>query len=370
VGLSEFRAPEKILFGVGALASLGDEARRFGRRAILVTGKRAMAESGTTDRCRRILRDAGVDVAVFDEVEPEPDVTTVDRCREILRTGRAEVVIGLGGGSAIDAAKVAAGLAGEDKPTRAFYDGKITRPGRPTIAVPSTSGTGSEMTSNGVISDRSERRKASIRDDSLIPAVALVDPELTLSAPPSVTAASGVDALVQAVESYLSRHATPLTEGLSLRAAEELVQALPGVVTRGDDLALRTRAAWGSAMAGLALTNARLGVVHGIASPVGIRFGVPHGVVCGVLLPAALAFNRPAAPEKFAALERLLGGDPVGYARGLLVACGLPTSLADYNLKPEAFEEIAEESLASGSTKANPRPVTKNDVIALLRAIA
>jgi alcohol dehydrogenase class IV len=366
-----FRAPERFLFGVGAIASLGDEALRFGRRTLLVTGRRAMAEAGITDRCLAILRKAGVEAALFDAVEPEPDVATVDRCRDAIRRESADVVIGLGGGSAMDVAKVAAGLANEKDPTRAFHAGRAPASrGLAMIAVPTTSGTGSEMTNNGVLSDRARGLKASIRDDSFVPAVALVDPELTVPCPPFVTAASGVDALVQAVESYLSRHATPMTEALSLRAVEELAAALPGVVHRGDDLALRTRAAWGSAMAGLALSNARLGVVHGLAHPLGVRYGIPHGLVCGVLLPAALEFVRPAAPEKFARLGSLLGGDPAAYARDLLAACDLPARLTEYGLRADAFERIAEESLASGSTQATPRPVTKEDILALVRAIA
>ena len=369
--ISEFRTPGKILFGVGALESLGTETRALGPRAILATGRRAMAEAGTTARCLAILAAAGVETALFDQVEAEPDVTTVDRCREAVRRHSADAVIGLGGGSAMDVAKVAAALAREDEPTRAFHQGrKITRRGLPMVAIPSTSGTGSEMTNNGVISDRERQFKASIRDESLVPAVALVDPVVTLSSPPRVTAISGVDALVQAVESYLSRFATPMTEAISLRAAEEMVRALPAVVTRGDDLELRTAAAWGSAMAGLGLTNARLGVVHGIAHPVGVRFGVPHGLACGVLLPAALEFNREAAPEKFASLARLFGGDPVAYARDLLVACGLPTRLTEYHLDPAAFGTMADESLPGGSTQANPRPVTKEDIIAMLHKIA
>lgn len=366
----EFRTPGKFLFGVGALASLGEEARRLGTRALLVTGRRAMAEAGVTQRCLAALAAAGADAQLFDQVEPEPDVATVDRCRRAAREHRAEVIIGLGGGSAMDVAKVAAALANETEPTRAFHSGrKIERRGLPNIAVPSTSGTGSEMTNNGVLSDRERKVKTSIRDDSLMPAVALVDPEVAASSPPGVTAASGIDALVQAVESYLSRPATPLTEAISLRAAEEMARALPAVVRSGKDMDLRTHAAWGSALAGMALSNARLGVIHGIAHPVGVRFGVPHGLVCGVLLPAALEFNRPAAPEKYAALARVFGDDPAAYARRLLEECGLPARLTAYALTADAFGAIADETLAARSTKANPREATKADVLAMLGEI-
>ncbi len=365
-----FRAPGKILFGAGALGSLGPEARRLGRRAVLATGRRAMAEAGVTERCLAALAEAGVDAALFDQVEPEPDVTTVDRLREAVRAHGADLVVGLGGGSALDAAKAAAGLAREDEPTAAYHQGKpITRPALPNIAIPSTSGTGSEMTTNSVLTDRRRQVKTSIRADGLIPAVAIVDPEVTRSSPPFVTATSGVDALVQAIESYLARGATPLTEALSVRAMEELAAALPAVVQRGEDLALRTRAAWGSAMAGLALANARLGAAHALAHPLGARFSVPHGLACGVLLAPVLEFNRPAAPAKYAAMERVFGGDPAAYARRLLTECGLPAKLTDYGLTADVLGPVAEETLPSGTLKANPRTATKEDLVGLLRAL-
>jgi len=368
---SVFRTPDRFVFGAGALDSLGEETAQFGSRAVIVTGRRAMAEAGITERALESLKGAGVTAAVFDEVEPEPDVTTVDRLRETLAKEGAEVAIGLGGGSAIDAAKVAAGLFHEQEPTRAFHgDAEVTEPGIPCIAVPSTAGTGSEMTNNGVISDHANGHKASIRHAWLVPAVALVDPEVTVPCPPKVTAMSGVDALVQAIESYLSRNATPMTEAISIRATVELVKALPGVVTDGANLDLRTAAAWGSAMAGLALTNARLGVAHGMAHAVGIRYGVPHGLVCGVLLPPALAFNREAVPQKSATLRDIVGGDPVGYAQALLVACGLPLRLTEYGLDRKDFAAIAKECAGGGSTKANPRDVTEEDIVALLEEVA
>jgi len=368
--LSTFRTPGKFIFGVGSIETLGQEARALGRRAVLVTGRRAMAQAGTTGRCLANLAAAGVEAALFDQAEPEPDVATVDRCREVVRHHQADLLIGLGGGSALDVAKAAAGLAREVEATRVFHQGRpIRTQGLPTICVPSTAGTGSEMTNNAVLTDRERSVKTSIRSESLVPTVALVDPEVTVSSPPSVTAASGIDALVQAIESYLSRFATPMTEAISLRAAEELVAALPAVVRRGADIALRTRAAWGSAMAGIALGNAKLGVVHGLAHPLGVRFHVPHGLACGVLLPAALDFNRPAAPEKFATIEKLVGGDPASYARRLLAECGLPATLTSFGLTAGAMDPIAEEGLVAGSTKANPRTPTKGELIEILKTL-
>jgi alcohol dehydrogenase class IV len=150
---------------------------------------------------------------------------------------------------------------------------------------------------------------------------------------------------------------------------EELAAALPAVVQRGEDLALRTRAAWGSAMAGLALANARLGAAHALAHPLGVWFGIPHGLACGVLLAPVLEFNRPAAPAKYAAMERVFGGDPAAYARRLLAECGLPAKLTDYGLTAGALDPVAEETLPSGTLKANPRTATKEDLVGLLRAL-
>ncbi len=368
--LSTFRAPDRIVFGAGSLATIAEEAEALGSSALLVTGRRAMAEAGITPNLVRLAHQAGLPIEVFEEVEPEPSVETVDRCRAAIRAAGGDVVIGLGGGSALDAAKVAAGLAGEDAPTAEFLHGRdVERPGLPFIAVPTTSGTGSEMTDNGVVSDASTATKASIRDPSFIPRLALLDPELTAPCPPDVTAVCGIDALVQAIESYLSRNATPLTESVSLRALDELAAALPQVLERGDDLELRTRAAWGSAMAGLALSNARLGVIHGMAHPLGIRYRIPHGLVCGVLLPPALEYNREAAGRKYDVLQARLGDDPAAYARRLLEACGLPESLAEYEPDPEEYDAIAEETLTSGSTRANPRQVAAEHVHALLGAV-
>ncbi|MDK1032560.1 MAG: iron-containing alcohol dehydrogenase [Planctomycetia bacterium] len=366
-----FLAPKKIVTGRGCIDALGAECASMGKRAVLVTGKSAMRKAGITDKCMALLGSAAIEVQVFDGVEPEPDVTTVDACREAVRRFHADFVVGLGGGSALDAAKVAAGLARQDAPTAAFHAGeKVLGNGLPFVAIPTTSGTGSEATSTGVISDRGKRVKKSIRHPNFIARVALVDAELTLGASARVTAGSGIDALVQAIESYLSIHSYPLTEALSIRAMVELHAALPRVVDCPDDLDARERASYGSLMAGIALENARLGIVHGIAHPLGIRYGIAHGLACGILLPGALEFNREAAPEKMRMIEHVLGAEPAGYARDLLAACGLPTDFKEFGIPAGDFEAIAAESLPSGSLKANPRPVRADDVIGILRDLS
>ncbi|MHC4591171.1 MAG: iron-containing alcohol dehydrogenase family protein, partial [Planctomycetota bacterium] len=211
--------PGASYVGPGTIEVLGTEAAALGLRALLVTGRRALRRAGTTDRLVSLLEEAGVTVELFEQAPPEPDVATVDAARLAIREAQCDVVVEAGGGSAIDVGKVAAALAGEDAPTAEFHASRqITRPGLPHIAVATTSGTGAEVTRNGVISDPATRLKKSIRGDGVMPTVSITDAELTLSCPPEVTAAAGMDALVQAIESFFSVHAIATTEALSLQA--------------------------------------------------------------------------------------------------------------------------------------------------------
>jgi len=367
---SPFRIPGRVVTGWGSFEELGDACAPLGRRALVVTGRTAMKKAGITDRAVALLKAAGLAAEVFDGCEPEPDVATVDVAREAARAAKADLVIGLGGGSAMDLAKAVAGLAGESAPTTEFHQGReVAAAGLPFVAVPTTSGTGSEATINSVISDRARKVKASIRAASFMARVALVDPELTVPCPAEVTAHAGLDALSQAVESYVSVHATAITEALSLRAAAELAAAVEQAVASPADRVARTRAAMGSLMAGMALGNARLGVIHGIVHPLGVRYGIPHGLACGVFLPTALEYNREAAGAKYAALADVFGTDPVEFTRGLLRRVGVTESFKAFGVRVDDFDTIADESLRSGSLKANPRKVTRDDVVAMLRRL-
>jgi alcohol dehydrogenase class IV len=257
----------------------------------------------------------------------------------------------------MDVGKAAAALAGEQAPTAEFHGPRgIVRPGLPHVAVATTAGTGTEATRNSVLTDPAHRLKKSIRGDGLLPAVAIVDPELTLACPPDVTAAAGMDALVQAVESLLSVHAVPSTEALSLAAVGMIVRHLPGAWADGTDLAARAAMAEASHMAGLAMGSARLGAVHGLAHPIGLCTGLPHGVVCAALMRPVLERNRAAAPAKYGRLRQAMGAEPDAAWRGLLGRLGLPATLGPY---PDADWEraIIDYAVASGSSRANPAPV-------------
>ena len=362
-----FTVPRRVVTGWGALSTLGREAARLGRRALLVTGRRFARQSGLTDRVVALLAEAGVEAVLYDRAGAEPTLEEVDGARRLLAETGCDLVVAIGGGSAIDVGKVAAGLAREEAPAREFQQGRdLQRTGIPMIAVPTTAGTGAEATPNGVITDTERRVKQSIRHPSFMPAVALVDPETTVGADRTVTAHSGLDALAQAVESHVSRGATAVTRALSRQAFVLLARALPGLARDLADRDARESAAMGSLMAGMALANARLGIVHGLAHPLGARFHIPHGRVCGILLPHVVRFNLPAAREGYAELEQAIGRPLAEFAEALLASFGVPADLEEYHIPPEDLREIADEALPSGSTRANPRRVSARDLVDLL----
>lgn len=361
--------PQRSFVGAGAVEELGTEASRLGSHALLVTGRNALREAGITDRLMDVLQKAGVGVALFDEAPPEPDLETVDAARRRVREEKCNLVVEAGGGSAIDVGKAAAALAHEDAPTEEFHQGRdAPTAGLPHIAVATTSGTGSEATRNSVLIDHERRLKKSIRSEAILPRVAIVDPELTLPCPPAVTAASGMDALVQAIESYFSVYAIPTTEALSLKAVELIVPALPAAFRDGGDLGARAAMSEGSFLAGLALGSARLGAVHGLAHPLGVTYGLRHGVVCGALMPPVLERNAPAARQKYDTLAEIAGQDPVRMLSAMLTELGLPQTLGAYpNVDDERI--VLECATTSGSSAANPVPVDEGYVLSILRSV-
>ncbi len=365
-----FLSAPKIITGAGTLQSLKEAAPNLGHCALLVTGRSALKKAGVTDRALDLLSQVGLSVTLFDQVEAEPDVTTIDRARKLCREETSDLVIGLGGGSVLDAAKVLAGLAGEQAPTEAFHRGQsISRPGLPFIAIPTTSGTGAEVTPNGVITDRKELVKKSIRDHSFLARVVILDPELTLSLPPALTAYTGMDALTQAIESFTSINASLLTDALAFESARLILGSLQRAYEDGSDLEAREKMAYGSLLAGLALANARLGAVHGLAHPLGVRYRIPHGLVCAILLPAVMKMNAEAACDKYARLSEIVGEDIVTHVEKLSARLKLPSNFAAHHIPESDFPKLVAESMPSGSLKANPKKVTEEDLYHILKQL-
>ncbi|MBI3911578.1 MAG: iron-containing alcohol dehydrogenase [Armatimonadetes bacterium] len=377
-----FTAPSTLVYGWGAIAQLPQIAATHGRRPLVVAGG-SLRRSSRLASLLDALRSAGLDPRVLDTVPPEPTVADLQRAMDAAAALDFDSVIAIGGGSVLDIGKAVAVLAGAPEAQQAlaaeYFAGRpLPATGRPILACPTTAGTSSEHTRNCVLTDPATRRKASIRGDAMLPTAAIVDPDLTVTCPPSVTAHSGIDALVQAIEAYVSRGANPLTDALALAAARLAWRWLPVAFEHGDDRPAREGMALASTVAGLAFNTARLGLVHGLAHPLGAVTKAPHGLLCGMLLPPVVEFNLPAAGAKYAhlarALEAAAPGDPDMAAaaqlqdalRGLLRRLGISQRLREIGLRTEDVDHVAAEALPSGSTRANPRPVSLAEARALV----
>lgn len=361
----------KIIFGPGRIREIGAEAASLGSRALLVAGRGFLRRTGKLAEIERLLRDGSLDVVVFDGVPPEPSLEDVRSGIEVLRARDCDLVVAVGGGSALDVGKAIAGLAHAPASVSEYFMGReVEKKGLPFIAAATTAGSGAEVTPNAVLVDREAGVKASIRSPHLLADVAIVDPELTLTVPPNVTADSGMDALCQAIEAYVSRGANPLTDSLALDASVRLLISLPKAYAHGDDLSLRTEVALGSLMGGMAFSNARLGLAHGMAHSIGIATGLPHGLICGLLLPPVMRFNMPVSEAKYSGLARDAG---LGGADELILGIermnaemGLSARLPELRVAREKWPAIVSQSVTTGSTKSNPRSVSEEDISRIL----
>jgi len=369
VAAFELNVP-RVIYGWGSLSRLPAEAARLGARALLVSGKRSLRASGRLEALQDALDTAGLRVTVLDEVEPEPALATVERGLEALGGSGADVLIAVGGGSVLDVGKAIGALAHSPATVAEHHAGlEITTDGLPIIAAPTTAGTGSEVTPNSVLTDPQDLVKASIRGGGLLPRVALVDPELTSSCPQRQTAYAGLDALVQAIEAFTSNGASPATDALAVEAFRHIATYLPAAYRDGADRAAREHVSLGSLLAGIALASARLGLVHGLAHPIGVLHGIPHGLCCALLMPAVLRYNAEAAAAKYAALQESIGlrrGGLEGWFAELLGELRVTETLRDRGLAEADLDRIIPAALASGSTKHNPRAATAEELRELL----
>ena len=379
--MRRFYLPTQVVSGRGCVVTLGETVAEYGQRAMVVCGKGFARRTGLLDRVAELLRASGVTAVVFDGVTGEADLPTVRAGIDLARQEGTDVYIGLGGGSAIDTAKAIAGLVTLPGDVAEYHASRtLEGPAHPFIAVPTTAGTGAEATKNAVLIDPEAGVKKSIRDDAWFARVALVDPELSASMSPEVTASTGSDALCQAIESFTSIAAGPVTDALSGRAIELIGQGLPRAYARGDDIEAREMMSMGALMAGMAMASARLGGVHGMAHPLGSHFGIPHGLVCGLLLPHTMAYNVGYATATYATIARLLGVDVEGRSqdvaahgavervRALLREVGIPEHLSEFGVTRDQFDLVIEESLPSGSLQHNPRRLEAEDVGNILEA--
>lgn len=367
------RYPPQVRFGCGTLAGLGGQAAALGSSAVVVCGRTAMRKQGILGRALKGLAGAGIQAATFEEVEADPSLGTVARgVRRVQELG-ADVVVGLGGGSALDAAKAIACMSGQPHSVYTYFDGaEVERAGLPFVAVPTTAGTGAEITPNAVLTDERHHTKRSLRSPLMIARTVIVDPELTRSMSPYVTACTGMDALVQALEAFVTRTPNPVSDTLAPRAVALIMEALPRAVGDGEDLQARERMALGSLLSGMAFSNSGLGAVHGLAHPIGAKFGVPHGHVCAMLLAPAMRFNLHVSRERFTQVAQAVGLDSaeglIQRIDELLPQIGLSADLKGWNVADRDLAGIVADS-RSGSMGKNPREASDEDLLGVLRQL-
>lgn len=368
------RYPPHILFGRGVLNQLADEALVFGKEAMLVTGRTAMRKAGILDKVQEMFFAKKMSIILFDEVEHDPSLETVNRGLEIARAENISVVIGLGGGSAIDVAKSIAIVAPKQGYVQRYFyeEAPIDSSGIPLIAMPTTAGTGAEITNNSVLVDPERKRKRSLRSPHMIARVAIIDPELTLFCPPLITAYAGIDAFTQAIECFVSKTANSVTDSLALRAVKILYENLPLAVSKGNDIEIREKVALGSLFQAMAFSNAGVGAVHGLAHPLGAYYDIPHGLACGILLPHILEVNIPACRDKVEIMAKELGvnkaDDLPDRIKELLHKVNLPLDFKKWQIKIEDIPVLVRDS-RSGSMSKNPKDLSEDDLACILKKL-
>jgi alcohol dehydrogenase class IV len=373
----EFHSVPRIVFGRGSFAKIGDFAKDLGRTAMVVVNGGEPGDGGPVDQLSALLSDEGLD-AVFWRQRGEPQVGDVDQAIHLARDGGCDFVVGLGGGSALDTAKAVAGLLANGGGPLDYMEviGRgqpITKPAVPWIAVPTTAGTGAEVTRNAVLAYREKRFKASLRSAHLLATIALVDPELGRGVPADISAQTGMDALSQLIESYTSKRAHAMTDGLALEGMVLAARSLERVVADGDNLDAREDLALAALLSGLTLANVGLGAVHGFAAPLGANLSVPHGAVCAALLPHVMEANilalQAQSPDhpwlaKYARIGQTLTGKPalpatvamdegVRFTAGLVERLQIPR-LSQFGLTSEQIPQLVALAQKASSMRYNP----------------
>jgi len=364
--------PARILFGQGRFTELGEQTSHYGKKALIVTGRSWARQSGYTQQAVELLKKSGVSSVVFDGIEGNPTTVSVNRGGELARREKCDVVIGLGGGSALDAAKGIAAVAIEQRDVWDYSEGAaIGSEILPIVAVPTTAGTGSEVTPYAVMSNREKQRKDAFESHKVIPRVAILDPSLTLSLPPSVTASSGMDALAHAIESYTSKYASPISDLFAVEAIRLVAESLRAAVSNGLDIHARTNMLLANTLAGIAITHADTALAHVIGEAVGAIYNTDHGTTIAVTLPAVNEFNCVSNLDKYAHISALLEGDygqakrdaamRAGQAvRNLLHDVGLPNSLSALGVTD--IEPVLRLATRSGLTASNPRSASQAEI--------
>lgn len=356
--------PNRTIIGEGAIENAKDSIRRLGDHALIISGK-IVEKSGIVKKLTDVLEAAGMKYTVFTDIKGEPDDLMVAAAKKVFDEDKCDMVIGIGGGSPLDSAKAVSAASGYV----------------PIVLIPTTAGSGSEATKFYVVTETATDTKKLITDEAVIPKLAIIDPSLSVTAPKSITAATGMDALTHAVEAYTSKKATPYTDIFALSAIKRIFEFLPRAYEDGTDLEAREQMAFAAYEAGVCINNASVTVVHGMSRPIGALFHVPHGISNAMLIDECLTFAKDGCVERFADIGRALGiagsneecADTFFvYLKDLCRTLEIPT-LEEYGIDKKAFfdhmDKMATDALASGSPSNTVKEVTKEDILEIYKKL-
>lgn len=371
----DFLLPTKIRYGAGVIQVLGEELKLLNAKNVMVITDKGLSGTETAEKLIGLIQKEGIRFVLYDEIEANPKDYNVEACAETARTEAIDTLVAFGGGSPIDAAKAVSVLARQGGRVRDYHGkGKIKDNCLPLLTIPTTAGTGSEVTFSSVITDTKEKFKFTIKSAAIAAKTAIIDPELTLTVPPLITAATGIDALTHAIEGYTANCTEPVAEAVGLYAVEYIAENIVEAVRNGGNLEARDKMMMGSLLAGLSFSHADVASVHCMAEALGSMYDAPHGMCNAILLPYVMEYSLPAAEYKYARIARAMGIDEKGDAkaaakgiehiRKLSQEIGLP-GIRSLNVNPDDFELLAEMSVKNGSNDSNPKTITKDAYIML-----
>jgi len=371
-----FLSPNKVILGNGVVSQVGKEAEKLGTEKALIVTDEGVVKAGLVEGVKESLEAQKIGADIFDGVEAEPPARIVDECAQLARDKRYDIIIGIGGGSSLDVAKGASIMATNDGKVLDYAGTDLVpRSGLPKILIPTTAGTGSEVSRAFVISDERDNVKKAVYSDFVLADVAIVDPLLTISMPPTVTADTGVDALVHAIETYVSVNATPFSDILAIEAIYLIAENLPAAYAKANNVEARFNMALAATLAGLAFSSGGLGAVHALSNPLGTKYHLSHGRANAVMLPYVVDFNKIGNLKKYAHIAQAMGENIEGLSayqaaeklviniNRLLETLGIPTKISAYGASREDIPKLVEGGMKlSRLFVPNPRNLTEEDV--------
>jgi alcohol dehydrogenase class IV len=380
MSVAKFKSAHEVSIGRESLKGLKDYMNQLGMKNPFIVTDKGILNSGTLDIVTTLLKDGSY--TVYDNVAPEPEMGIVEECKKAFLKSKSDSIIAVGGGSVMDTAKIMAVYAEYDGPLdNLFGEGKVPGRNTPIIVIPTTAGTGSEVTNIGVLSDTKAQVKKGIVSNHLLVDVAIVDPIMTISCPKKITAASGIDALVHAIEAYLSNNANHITDALALRAMKLIINSLPKAYAQPSNMDAREDMAMGSLLAGMAFGNAGVGAVHALAYPLGGRFHISHGVSNSLLLPYVMEWNKMACVERFRDIAEAFD-EPIAQktdeqAADLVIKrlhkickdVEIPKKISSFNIPESILSELAADAIKiERLLRNNPRTLSEQDILAIYKS--